>query len=141
MNVNSEGLELIKSFEGCRLRSYTDSVGIWTIGYGHIQEVYPGEEITQEQANQFLKDDLIKFEDGVTRLVTSQINENQFSALVSFAFNLGLGNLGKSTLLKYVNTGEFDKAADEFVKWANAGGATSPGLLRRREAERTLFIL
>ena len=86
-----------------------------------------------------LKKDLIKFEEGVEKLVEVDINSNQFSALVSFAFNLGCGNLKKSTLLKKLNDGDTEGASDEFLQWVSAGGKRLPGLERRREAERELF--
>lgn len=140
MKINLDGIKLIKSFEGCRLKAYTDSGGVWTIGYGHTLDVSPGDKITQEQAETFLTNDLIRFEEGVSKVITIPVNENQFSALVSFAFNLGLGNLVKSHLLSYLNDGQYENAAKEFPKWSNAGGMKSEGLLRRREAEQTLFL-
>jgi lysozyme len=139
--INFQGLKLIRAFEGCRLSTYIDQVGILTIGYGHTgPEIKFDMTISKEKADELLSEDLGKFERGVTNLLETQINDNQFSALVSFSYNLGLNSLAKSTLLKYVNASEFEKASEEFLKWAHAGGKENPGLLRRREAEKTLFL-
>jgi lysozyme len=141
MKISKVGLELIKSFEGCRLHAYHDVVNVLTIGYGstgsHVKE---GMTITQKEAEALLLKDLSRFEAGVDKAVTVELNQNQFDALVSFSFNLGLGNLGKSTLLKLVNQKRFHEAAGEFHKWNKAGGHVLTGLTRRREAERDLFL-
>lgn len=140
MKINEAGLELIKSHEGCRLTAYKDIVGVLTIGYGHTgNDIFEGLEIDPVTANSLLQGDLDRFEDGVTNLIIQNINENQFSALVSFAFNLGLGALKGSHLLIKVNCGDFDGAAAEFLKWDRAGGVVVPGLLARRQAEQRLF--
>ncbi len=142
MKINDDGLNLLKSFEGCKLTSYKDIVGILTIGYGHTgSDVKENQTITQSEADEILKSDLERFEKGVLdlcKLVT--LNPNQFSALVCFSFNVGLGALKTSTLLKLLNTKEFTKAADEFLKWNKAGGKEVSGLTSRREAERQLFL-
>lgn len=141
MKINDEGLELIKHFEGCRLQAYQDVIGVWTIGYGHVGiEAKPGAEITQEKADSILSQDLIKFEDGVSDLAEVDLNENQFSALVCFAFNIGLGNLAKSGLMSQVNKGNFDNAETRFAMWNKAGGRAVAALTIRREAERRLFV-
>jgi len=140
---SSNGLALTKEFEGCRLTAYQDSVGVWTIGYGHTgpDVRWPGQRITQEQAEGLLMKDIKRFEDGVNRYVTwPWINQNQFDALVDFAFNLGLGNLASSTLLKKINGGDLKGAAEEFLRWDKAGGKVLAGLTRRRKAERDLFL-
>ena len=137
--INDLGLALIKSFENCKLEAYQDQVGVWTIGWGHTGNVYAGQEITQDEADALLETDLTKFENGVSNLVKVPITDNQFAALVSFAFNLGLGALGGSTLLKLVNAQDIDGASLEFLKWDHAGGKPSDGLLRRRTAESMLF--
>ncbi len=138
--INSQGLELLKRFEGCRLKAYKDIVGIWTIGYGHIARVYPGQTITQEEADQLLEEDLRHFESGVSSFVKVNLTDNQFSALVCFSYNVGLGSLLKSHLLKRVNTEDFRGAAQEFLRWDSAGGVVRRSLLVRREAERALFL-
>lgn len=140
MKINDAGIKLIQSFEDCKLESYLDIKGIATIGWGHTgPEVQLGQTITQDQADAQFQTDLEKFNQGVTNYVTSNVNPNQFSAMVSFAFNLGLGSLHGSHLLIYVNNSQWDLASQEFPKWDHSGGVVVPGLLRRREAEQTLF--
>lgn len=139
MTYSEDGLHLTEQFEGLRLAAYLDSVGVPTIGYGHTRNVVMGMTCTQEQAEQWLQEDVQIAVDGVNRLVTVELTQNQFDALVDFAFNLGVGNLQHSTLLKLLNTGNYAGAAGEFEKWDKAGGQTLPGLLRRRQAERDLF--
>ena len=141
MEITNEGINLIKKFEGLKLESYLCPAGVWTIGYGHTKGVKKGDKITQLEADNFLKEDLSSFEKGVTRLIKSNINQNQFDALVSFAFNLGLANLKKSTLLKKVNSNPNDRTiVDEFIKWIYAGGKQLEGLKKRRQAEAYLYF-
>lgn len=139
---SNNGLALTKRFEGCRLTAYKDSVGVLTIGYGSTgAHVTTGMALTQAQADTLLLRDIARFETGVNKLVTfSHLTQNQFDALVDFAFNLGLGNLASSTLLKCVNAGNLSQAADEFLRWDKAGGKVFAGLTRRRQAERSLFL-
>jgi len=175
--INQEGLGIIKFFESCELEAYPDpgsQLGLectrfklpmrhyrqvpswakkdgkpWTIGYGHTgKDVFPGKLITKAEAEELLLEDVEYFEKGVLRLVKVELTENQFSALVSFAYNCGLDEdtddkaegLGDSTLLKLVNQKEFVKAADQFLVWTKAKGKTLPGLVKRREEERKLFL-
>lgn len=143
MVTNDAGIKLIKEFEGLRLKAYPDpgtGGAPWTIGYGSTFGVTKGMTITAEQAETMLRRDLKKFEGIVTMAVTVPLNENQFAALVSFAYNCGPKNLLDSTLLKRVNAGRFKDAADEFSKWNKAAGRVMPGLTRRRDAERALFL-
>lgn len=138
--ISTEGLEAIKRHEGVRLTAYPDpgSGGEpWTIGYGHTGGVKKGQTITQSQADAFLVNDVKRFEEAVNRLAP-KTTQGQFDALVSFAFNLGEGNLAKSTLLKKHNAGDYAGAKAEFGKWINASGRRLPGLVTRRadEAER-----
>lgn len=140
MIINEDGLKLIKSFEGLKLRAYLDSVGIPTIGYGHIDGVKIGDIISQDKADQLLKSDIEKFEKGVEKLLTTPVTPNEFSALVCFAFNVGLGNLKSSTLLKVINSGHKDEAFYQFKRWNKAGGIVLAGLTARRLAEANLFI-
>jgi len=143
--VNRAGLALIKHFESLRLEAYQDSVGVWTIGWGHTglsyndRSVFPGQVISAEEAEKLLKKDLVVFEKAVQKLLSIKLNSNQFSALVSFAFNLGETNLRKSTLLKKLNNNDCFGAANELKKWNKAGGRRLAGLLRRRLSERNLF--
>ncbi|CAI2170276.1 14645_t:CDS:2 [Funneliformis geosporum] len=146
MKINAEGLELVKDFEGFRADFYNDLAGHKTIGYGHNCDADPNKckdikaPITQAQAEELLKTDLAKFEGHVTSLVKVKLNSNQFSALVSFTFNLGQGNLASSTLLKKLNAGDYEGASKEFGKWVYAAKKVVKGLERRREAERALFV-
>ena len=142
MKINEEGLSLIKSFEGLRLKAYKCPSGVWTLGYGHTEGVKPGMIITEEQAEKYLCQDLERFEKGVEDLVVVDINENQYSALVSLAFNIGLSNFKKSTLLKLINKGnqnELEAVHSQFKRWVWAGSQILPGLQRRREAEFKLY--
>lgn len=139
MMINEAGLNLIKDFEGCRLKAYLCPAGVWTIGYGHTQGVKPDMVINQLQAERFLRQDLKRFEDAVTSLVKVPITPNQFSALVSFAYNVGTGALYDSTLLRKLNKKDYKGAANEFLRWNKAGGKVLPGLTRRRLAEKDLF--
>lgn len=145
MRVSENGINLIKQFEGCRLTAYQDSVGVWTIGYGWTQPVDgkpvgKGMTITQQKADDLLKQGVIQYENGVNSLVKVQLNQNQFDALVDFAYNLGVNALKGSTLLRKINTGDYAGAANEFTKWNKAGGKELAGLTRRREAEKSLFL-
>lgn len=132
--------ELIKSFEGLELEAYLCPADIWTIGYGHTGNVKEGDSITKAEAEALLDKDLQTFRNGVKRLVKVPLNENQFGALVSFAYNLGLGSLQNSTLLKMLNAGDYTGAADQFLRWNKSGGKVLTGLVRRREAERAVFL-
>ncbi|MBJ6132890.1 lysozyme [Ochrobactrum sp. Q0168] len=140
--IGRPGLNLIKEFEGLRLEKYKDAVGKWTIGYGHL--ILPSERferpLTESEAEDLLQSDLRKFEGGIIQYVTARISQNQFDALVSFAFNLGLANLKGSTQLRLLNQGKYSEAAEQFLRWNKAGGMAMPGLTRRRAAERDLFL-
>lgn len=134
------GLELTKSFESCRLTAYRDSGGVWTIGFGHTgEDVHPGLLITQAQADALLIQDMQVAVNAVNRLVTVSLNQNQFDALVDFTFNLGEGTLARSTLLRVLNAGNYDDAADDLLVWDHVDGQVVAGLLRRRRAEQDLF--
>lgn len=143
-SINAAGLDLIKSFEGLATEAYVDPVGILTIGYGHIENVKAGDKISPQQADEMLMHDLTTYENGVAKLVKVAINDNEFSALVSLAYNIGLGNLGGSTALKRLNAGDIIGAADA-IEWWNKGKVNGklyvlPGLARRRAAEKALFL-
>lgn len=146
MKISEAGLDLIKHFEGCHLKPYRDPIGLYTIGWGHLigdGKSLPIEwfrELTQDEADELLKKDLVRFERGVERLCPLNLTQPRFDALVSFAFNLGLGNLQISTLRKKHNRGDILGAAQEFVKWNKAGGKHLRGLTRRREAEQALYL-
>lgn len=139
MIYSDKGLALTKSFEGCKLESYKDSAGLWTIGYGHRAGVIEGMVWTQEQADQQLADDIQWANAVVNKDVTVDLNQNQHDALVDFCFNCGSGNFGESTLLRLVNLEKFQLASEQFGVWVYAGGQVIDGLVRRREAEAELF--
>lgn len=140
-NINKAGIDLIKQYEGCRLKAYKDAVGVWTVGFGHTSpDVVEGIEIDLGTANELLENDLRFFQEGVEDLITADLNENQFSALVCFAYNLGLAALKRSHLLDYVNAGKFNEASNEFHKWNKGNGVELSGLTKRRMAEKNLFL-
>lgn len=144
--INRASIDMIKHFEGLRLKPYLCSAGVATIGIGTIK--YPDGKavtmndpaITEEQAEDYLQFELKEKQEGVEKLVKIPINDNQFGALVSFAYNVGLGALKGSTLLKLLNQGDVSGAAEEFLRWDKAGGKKVAGLTRRRQAERSLFL-
>lgn len=141
MDISQKGIDLIKSFEGCRLSSYKCPAGVWTIGYGHTGcDVKPGHVISQEQADKYLKMDLIVHSNNVSRLVKVPLNQSQFDALVSFEFNVGYGAFNSSTLLRLLNQGKYTDAANQFDRWVYANRKVLPGLVRRRAAEKSLFL-
>lgn len=140
MKTSKNGINLIKTYEGCRLTAYKCPAGVWTIGYGHTGNVKQGDKITQLQAETLLAVDLQRFEYSVNRSVKKSITQNEFDALVSFTFNVGIGNFEKSTLLKLINMGQFELASKQFERWIYAGGKPLTGLKKRRLAEKTLFL-
>jgi lysozyme len=140
MNISQRGIDLIKSFEGCKLQAYKDAVGVTTIGYGSTEGVTMGDTITQDEAENLLKEDVRRFEDCVNAYVDVPITQNQFDALVCFAFNVGCNALKNSTLLRLLNGGEeIGVVAPQFLRWDKAGGKPLAGLTRRRQAESVLF--
>lgn len=142
VKISTAGLNLIKSFEGLRLTPYQCAAGVWTVGWGHTGHgVTPGKSIKLERAEELLLMDLRKFEDAVNLLITIPLNQQQFDALVSFAFNCGVGALEESTLRKRLNKGEDPNkvAREELPKWVKAGSKTLPGLVDRRKKEVELF--
>ena len=138
--INEEGLRLVKTFEGLYLNSYQDAVGVWTIGYGCTEGIGPGMTITKAQAEEMLRTELSKFETAVGKYVDVSIDDNQYSALVAFSYNVGAYALKKSTMLKKLNAGDYAGASNEFPRWDKAGGRSLLGLSRRRRAERALFL-
>lgn len=138
--INQTGLEIVKSFEGLFLEAYQDVVGVWTIGWGATEGIRPGMKITVAQAEELLKKELSKFETAVADFVKVKINDDQFSALVSFSYNVGANALFKSTLLQLLNQGKYQEAAEQFLRWDKAGPKSYLGLSRRRRAERSLFL-
>ncbi|ATO57110.1 lysozyme [Bartonella sp. 1-1C] len=142
--ISSEGLALIKQWEGLRLNAYKDAIGVWTIGYGHTNSagkplVYEGMTITEKQAEKLLCKDLRQFENAVERAVTVPLTDEQFAALVSFCYNVGTTAFSNSTLLKKLNKGEYEAVPSELQKWTKAGGKRLHGLVHRRAAEAGLW--
>ncbi len=142
MKTNAAGLDLITRNEGCVLHAYQDSVGVWTIGYGHTgADVQPGLVINQAGAEQLLRRDLDKFERGVEgELDGAACTDNQFAAMVSLAYNVGLGNFAKSSVLRLHRAGDYNGAAAAFSMWNKAGGRVLAGLTRRRAEEARLYL-
>lgn len=145
MKTSEKGINLIKSFEGLRLTAYkpVSTEKYYTIGYGHYgEDVKAGSKITEQQATDLLKKDIAKFESGVTSVLKGKsICQHKFDALVSFAYNVGLNNFNKSTLLKKVLANPCDSnIKDEFMKWVFAGGKKLDGLIRRRKAESEMYF-
>jgi lysozyme len=138
--MNSECVDLIKQFEGCKLEAYQDQRGIWTIGYGSTSDVHEGMVITQADAELRLEADLAEAKKRLGALVQAALTENQWGALVSLVFNIGSGNFAGSTLRTLLNEAKIADAANEFPKWCRTGGLVNPGLLRRRNLERALFL-
>jgi lysozyme len=144
MKTNDKGLEIIKYYEGLRTTSYYCPSGILTIGYGHTSaagwpEVKVGMKISEAEAEEILKNDLQKFEEVVSDLVKIKLNSNQFSALVSFVYNIGPSAFKESTLLRLLNSGDFERAANQFKRWNKSGSKVLEGLVKRRNAEEKLF--
>ena len=140
MKISQKGIDLIREFEGCKLRAYLCPAGVWTIGIGHTKGVKKGMVITQQQAEAFIKDDIKPIE---TLLNSMGINytQNQFDALASFIFNLGQGNFESSTMYKYIVAKKSDiEITDQMVKWHNAGGKPLLGLKKRRCEEANMFL-
>lgn len=140
MKFNDKGLKLIMEFEGFRSTAYKDQGGVLTIGYGHTDNVYPGASISLQDAKDLLSKDINYKVSIIRSYITQELNDNQFSALVSFAYNLGTGALKGSTLLKLVNEGNFELASEQFERWDRVDGKEVNGLFRRRIAERDLFL-
>ena len=146
MNISDNCITLIKHHEGVRNTPYQDPIELWTVGVGHLMgngKVKPKDwnrRRTDDEVNQLLRNDIKRFENGVESLITVELNQNQFDALVCFAFNVGLGNLQASTLRRKLNRSDYEGAANEFPKWRKAGGRVLKGLVKRRDDERILFL-
>lgn len=139
MQISEEGLSLIKKYEGCELKAYQDSVGVWTIGYGHTKGVQEGDMITKDDAEYMLQEEMIEYEGYINDMVEVPLQQCQFDALVSWVYNLGPTNLKNSTLLKILNEGDYDGTPYQIKRWNKAGGQVLEGLVRRREAEAVMF--
>ena len=140
MHISDNGLNLIKRFEGFRKKAYKCPAGVWTIGYGHINKVRPDDIITEAEATELLIKDVFNCEGVINHFVKKTLNQGQYDALCSFIFNVGSGNFQRSTLLRKLNQADYEGAANEFPKWVYSKGKKLPGLVKRRTAERELFI-
>ena len=140
MKISQTGVDLLKHFEGCKLEAYQDSVGVWTIGYGHTKGIYEGIEISQLEAEKMLKDELEgEYEGYINDIPDVPLEQCQFDALVCWVYNLGPTNLRSSTMLKELNAGSYDLVPYQMKRWDKAGGKVLLGLSRRRNAEALLF--
>jgi len=144
-HVSPQGVDLICGFEGLELKAYDDGVGVCTIGYGttiypHGKAVQYGDTCTIEQAKNYMQYDLRRFEQAVSAAVNVPLNQNQFDALVSLSYNIGIGAFKNSTLLKLLNASDYHAASHQFDVWIKAGGKTVQGLVNRRAVEKTLFL-
>ncbi len=146
MRVSDDCIKMIKHHEGVRLKPYKDPIGLWTVGVGHLigdGKTLPIEwfrTFTMDEVDELLKKDLMRFERGVLRLCPNNLTQSRFDALVSFAFNVGLGNLQASTLRQKHNRGDIVGAAKEFLRWNKAGGKIFRGLTIRRQDESNLYL-
>ncbi|XUY25865.1 lysozyme [Agrobacterium sp. rho-8.1] len=143
MKTNKDGISIITKWEGCVLTCYLCPAKIPTIGVGTTKGLTRADvgkkTITMAEAERLLKEDLARFEADVTRLVKVQVNENQFSAMVSLAYNIGTGAFSSSTLLRLVNAKDYAGAAKQFDRWNKGGGKVLKGLVNRRNDEEALF--
>ena len=139
MNTSETGLALIKKFEGCELEAYRCSANVLTIGFGRIKEVKEGDTCSQEQAEEWLAEELPEYESYINDMVDVDLTQNQFDALVAWIYNLGPTNFKASTLLNVLNAGEYENVPEQIKRWNKAGGKVLDGLIRRREAEALLF--
>ena len=139
MKISEDGLELIKKFEGCETSAYQDSVGVWTIGFGHTKGVEEGQTCSIEDAESMLADEMDEYEGYINNMVKVDLQQHEFDSLVAWVYNLGPTNLSESTMLKVLNGGQFDRVPDEMNRWTRAGGEILEGLVRRRQAESLMF--
>ena len=140
MKTSVEGLALIKKFEGLELEAYKCAAGVWTIGYGHTKDVQEGDVWSESHADHMLEVELEEFEGYINDNVTAALSQNQFDALVSWVYNLGPANLKASTMLKVLNSGDYEGVPAQIKRWNKAGGKVLEGLIRRRKAEALLFV-
>ena len=139
MRTSQSMIDEVKKHEGWRANAYICPAGVWTIGYGHTGTAKRGMSISKAEGERLLKKDLQVFENAIHRLVKVSLNQNQFDALVSFAYNCGAQALSQSTLLRVLNQGNYKEAANQFLRWTRGGGRVLPGLVKRRKAEKELF--
>ena len=139
MMISQEGIELIKKFEGCELKSYRCSADVLTIGYGHTKGVTEGMEIDKDEAENLLANEMLEYENYINDNVEVELEQNQFDALVCWVYNLGVGSLRSSTMLTVLNDGDYKGVPAQIKRWNRAGGKVLDGLIRRRNAEAAMF--
>ena len=139
MKTSEEGISLIKKFEGCKLEAYLDAVDVPTIAYGRTKDVKIGDICTQQQAEDWLEEELVEYEGYVNEAVKVELTQPQFDSLVSWTYNLGPSNLNRSSMLRVLNASDYDNVPEQIMRWNKAGGRVLPGLVRRREAEAEMF--
>lgn len=144
MQLSEKGLRQLIKFEGQKLFVYDDGFGFPTVGVGHLvkpqDNLQLGDKITQAQSDKFLRDDVASYEKIVNDFVRVSLTQNQFDMLVSLSFNIGIGNFKKSTLLKKLNSGDYQGAANRFSDWRRSAGRVVKGLITRRAKEREIFL-
>ena len=141
MKISKAGLDIIKQYEGCRLTSYKCPAGVWTVGFGWTEGVTPGMTITRAQAEELLTRGVVQYEKAVQDAIgDAKTSQNQFDAMVSLCYNIGPANFRKSSVLREHKEGKFAAAADAFLMWNKAAGKVLSGLVKRREAERSLYL-
>lgn len=139
MKISEEGIALIKKFEGCKLEAYLDAVDVPTIAYGRTKDVKIGDICTQQQAEDWLEEELVEYAGYVNEAVKVELTQPQFDSLVSWTYNLGPSNLNRSSMLRVLNTSDYDNVPEQIMRWNKAGGRVLAGLVRRREAEAEMF--
>lgn len=140
MNISKQGIDLIKKFEGCELKAYKDIVGVWTIGFGFTKGVKPGDTMTMAECERRLTDELREYEAGVLLACKVPPTQNQFDALVCFAWNVGIGGMANSSVIRHHNNKDTLNAMKAFALWNKAGGKVVQGLVNRRAAESALYF-
>lgn len=145
MEATESALSLIREFEGLRTTAYKCPAGVWTIGYGHTEGVKEGDRVTEAGAWDLLRSDAERFAKRLTDVLTGNgiagaINQREFDALVSFVYNVGIGAFVKSSVMRFLKQGDHESAGDAMLRWVYAGGKVLQGLVRRRSAERRLFL-
>ena len=140
MKISQAGVDAIKQYEALRLHAYLDGGGVWTIGWGHTSGVYPGDECTEEEAQSMFEWDVAEVEDAINMYVDVDLEQGEYDALVSLAFNIGVPAFHGSTLLRLLNQDNKRAASLQFPRWNKDNGKVIKGLVRRREAERKMFL-
>jgi lysozyme len=140
MKISDSGRQFIRKWEGCCLKAYLDTGGVWTIGVGHTKNVHSGQVINEQQVDALLSEDLKEAENCINNAVQLSLSQNQFDALVSFTFNVGCDAFSNSTLLKKLNCRDITGAANEFPRWIYDNGRMITGLLKRRNEEKNMFL-